>query len=75
MRLTSSCILRVLASPPIPPGALPGVNTLGLNCLNYETCIKNLKNFRCVNLFVLNTQNILENLIIKFIFKDVFKVC
>ena len=40
MKLTSSCILRVLPAPPIPPGALPGANILGMNSLNYENCVE-----------------------------------
>ena len=45
-RLTSSCILRVLPAPPIPPRALPGANILGMNSLNYETCIEKFENIQ-----------------------------
>ena len=53
---------------PIPPGALPSENTLGMNCLNYEICIKTFEKLTCINLYIFDTHKFLENLILKFDF-------
>ena len=48
--LTSSCILRVLAAPPIPPRPLPSANIRGVNCLNYKNCIEEFETIQVCKL-------------------------
>jgi len=64
VRLTFTCIQRVLAVPPIPRGTLSSGNTFEVNCLNYQICTENLKKIECVDCDLVHTHNIFKNLLL-----------
>jgi hypothetical protein len=75
VRLTFTCIQRVLAVLPIPPGALPSGNAFEVNCLNYWICTEKIEKFECVNCKLVNTYNFSKNYYFDFNFRKFSKIC
>jgi hypothetical protein len=75
VKLTFTCIQRVLVVPPIPQGALRSGNTLKVNCLNYQISTEKIEKIECIDCELVNTQKFLRIYYCDFNFRKFSNIC